>query len=119
MEKIKDYKVMFGGGVGEGYITTSPITDLNKKPVSLAGETLIAGQKTTLQGFFARPIEYVGYIKMKNKMVELVFHFGVENTLFETKYYYESLHKVTETRTFKMFSFMGGRDFNFKNEKWK
>jgi hypothetical protein len=44
---LEDYKVMFGSGVGEGYITTSPITDLNKKPVSLAGEALIAGQKTT------------------------------------------------------------------------
>jgi hypothetical protein len=116
---LEGYKVMFGGGVGEGYITTSPITDLNKKPVSLAGETLIAGQKTTLQGFFARPIEYVGCIKIKNKMIELVFHFGFENTLFETKYYYESLHKVSAIRVFKMYSFSGGRDFNFKNNKWK
>lgn len=119
LKKLKDYKVMFGSGIGEGYITTSPIIDLNKKPVSLAGETLIAGEKTTLQGFYARPIEYVGCIRVKNKMVELVFHFGTKNTLFQTEYYYESVQKVSETRIFKMLSFRGGRDFNFKKNKWK
>lgn len=119
-QNLQDYKVMFGEGVGEGYITTSPITDANKEPVTLAGETLIAGEKTTLQGFFLTPIEYVGCIKKQGKnLVELIFNFASESNIFETKFYYETLYKVDENRTFKMFSYRGGRDFNFINNKWK
>lgn len=116
IKKLEEYKVMFPN-IGTGYLTTSPIKGLVKTPTTLAGETLIVGKKTTLQGYFLKPTEYVGFIQQQNS-IELFFLLGTENSIFETKYYYENLFKINELRTFKMFSNSAGRDFNFIEQKW-
>lgn len=72
MKELKEYGAIFPT-IGTGYVTTSPITGLCKEPITLAGETLIVGKKTTLQGHFPNPIKYVGCIKTQHKSIELIF----------------------------------------------
>jgi len=89
-------------------------SNLSKRPITVCGETIYPGDKTTLNDFFSRPIEYLG--KEDN---EAVFFIGSDENLFNRTYYYEPVLVVKDNRIFKMYSNNGGRDFNYINQKWK
>jgi len=115
---MKEFSVIYSNNLGMGYVVPKSI-DVNcfvdSIPVSIGGETIYPKEETTLLGYFdINPAMYVGMIAN-----EMVFYLGETNDLFETRHYFISLIKVTETRIFSMFSHHAGRDFNLVNNKWK
>jgi hypothetical protein len=109
---------LFSLDQGAGYIHTSREEILKEKrpvDVTVNGEIINPGDKTNLSGHFALQMEYCGLLGEN----EMIFFIGTMNDLFETKYYYQSVHLISDTRIFEMFNTLGGRDFNFINGKWK
>ena len=101
---------------GSGYICdkTDEIMDMIiASSITINEKTINPGQMTSLDDHFSRAIKYIGVHKDDPK--EMIFYLGFEND----KYYYSNIHKLTETRIFEIFGFGHGRDFNFKNNKWK
>lgn len=118
METSTLKSVVFGGGQGSGYIALNDydIKEIAKpQDVIVNFERLIPGNHTTLSGFFNTSVQFIGII---NKS-EMIFLLGSDTDLFETRYYYESVLRCTDKRIFCMYSWSGGRDWNFKNGNWK
>ena len=90
-------------------------SSLSKESITVCGVEIKAGDKTTLNDFFSRQIEYIG---KENKHSAIFFIGSNENILFP-EYYYEPIGIVTENRLFKLFSNNGGRDFNYIKNEWK
>lgn len=88
---------------------------LSMDAITVCGETINPGQRTTLNDFFSRPIEYLG----KEGSGYAVFYIGSQEDLFNHSHFYEPVLIVTDTRLFKIYSNNGGRDFNYINKKWK
>jgi hypothetical protein len=75
------------------------------------------GEETTLNGFFCKPAQFIGFDPDNEKVA--IFFLGSEVGLYASMYYYEDILILNENRIFKMYSARGGRDFNFKSGKWK
>ncbi|MDR2293347.1 MAG: hypothetical protein LBE11_07745 [Prevotellaceae bacterium] len=75
------------------------------------------GEKTTLKGFFSTPVQFVGFHPDNEKRA--LFYLGYEHSLFNHYYYYEDVLILNEDRIFKMYSNRAGRDFNYRNKKWR
>ena len=109
---------VFGNNQGSGYIHKSPevITEEVKPvPMTITGVKINPGEETTLSDHFCRPLKYLGMLDDN----EMIFLMGTTGDLFETNYYYQSVHRIADGRIFEMFSHGSGRDFNFINGKWK
>lgn len=88
---------------------------LYKDPITVCGKTISPGQITTMNGFFCRPIEYLG----KDSDGYAIFFLGKKENFLFLEYYYEPVLIVTDTRLFKIYSNNGGRDFNYIKNEWK
>ena len=110
--------VIFNDKQGAGYICTSPDEmqhHVRLMHITVNGEKLIPGQKTTMSGFFFREVEYVGLIGN----CEMIFFAGSDDSLFDTKYYYQSINRICDDRIFIMYMHGSGRDYYYKGGKWK
>lgn len=117
-------KVYFSKKVGQGFIldeNDNANDFILKKQTTLNGETLIPGSSYKLNDFFIRPVEFAGLfseemqLKLFEKPLHLVFFIGEH----DGKRYYDIYHKISEQRIFKKYNELSGRDFIFKNGKWK
>lgn len=108
--------VYFADAQGSGYITENK-SDVETRldPVDLGGHTIEPGAFTDINGFFARPLEYLGLIDSKN----MVFYIGSDSDLHGTKHYFQFMLWLSPTRFFEAFKPGSGRDFNFVNGVWK
>lgn len=90
--------------------------DQTQQTIRLGNVCLVPELMTDLDGFYKRPLKYAGH-----KGKELYFYIGDDDAdLFKPiRSYYEVLHYLSEIRFFKLYSSKGGRDYNFKNGKWK
>lgn len=103
---------IFGKGAGEMVVIhATEEMEARKETIRIGGVDLVPGTFTTLNGYFTAPIEYVGMVNTNT----MLFYTGMAN---EAKYFY-ARHYLTENRFFSMFSHIAGRDFNFKEGKWK
>jgi hypothetical protein len=119
-DRLDNYYTVYSHKQGCGYILPDDV-DIHdfilSEPVTIAGETIHPEGFTTLNNYLTKPVRYVGLNNMNRS--EMIFYYGMsENDLFPVKYY-GSIHRVTETRIFEMFSFSGGRDHIFINGSWK
>lgn len=73
---------------------------------------------TDLFGFWKCPILYKGILKdqIHNFMV---FYLGNDNDLFDSRFYCDGIFWISETRMFKKYNDLSGRDFNLIDGKWK
>lgn len=112
----EDYEVYLDGTQGLYYKSAGRSWEgkLLRKAIAVAGQIVTPGSKTTLNGFFCRPIEYLGI--EDNGYV--IFYIGSQHDLFAQANYYEPVLVVSDTRLFKMHSENAGRDFNYINQKW-
>lgn len=112
----KDYEQYLDGSQGLYYKSAERLWEgkLLRKSIAVAGQAVVPGNKTTLNGFFCRPIEYLGV----EENGYAIFYIGSQNDLFAQANYYEPVLVVSDTRLFKMYSENAGRDFNFINQKW-
>lgn len=112
----KDYEQYLDGSQGLYYKSAERSWEgkLLNKAIAVAGEIVSPGNKTTLNGFFCRPIEYLGL----EESGYAIFYIGSKQDLFAQENYYEPVLVVSHTRLFKMYSENAGRDFNFINQKW-
>lgn len=118
--------VIYSHNQGEGIILDEEY-ELEVEPhtVTLGGSTIKPGDMTTLDGYFGDdPIEYKGAYDIRpndegNVFASLVFYLGSDSNLFEIKHYYKVLHYLTPERFYVNFAYGSGRDFNWKEGKWK
>ena len=112
----KDYERYLDGSQGLYYKSTERSWEgkLLRKAIVVADEIVAPGNITTLNGFFCRPIAYLGI----EENGYAIFYIGSKNDLFAQANYYEPVLVVSQTRLFKMYSEYAGRDFNFINQKW-
>jgi len=83
-------------------------------PVDIGGEALRVGDKTSLNGFFAREIEYLGQHEGY-----MQFAIGTFQDLLGTIIFANSFKKITETQMLTVYQAGTARDYHFKNGKWK
>lgn len=108
--------ILYSDNMGEGLILNNDVEPPVKSESPIVGdEILIPGTFTSLSGYFAHSLKFCGVMD-KNK---LVFYIGESNDLFNKVKYYQVLHLISQIRLFSMFTYKGGRDFNFVNGKWK
>lgn len=115
---LEDHATLYSDKQGMGYIFDNEIDILQFiNPVSIAvgTETLIPGCMTDLDQYLIKKVKYLGLVNNTG----MIFFYGSTNNLFQNKYYYGLIYRVTQTRIFEMFSHTGGRDHNFINGKWK
>lgn len=112
--------VIFSRSCGQGYVAdcaTDYLTlpDFRAVPVRVAGRIISPGEETNLMGHFSCQFIYLGLVKKQ----EMLFWFGSEADLFVERHFYRSVHLITEIRIFSMYTWQGGRDFHWKEGKWK
>ena len=109
--------VVYSDNQGSGYIVTEKkaLDEIRREGVTINGSKIKPGQHTSIQGYFSRPLEYLGLIGEN----EMLFRIGEQSDLFGTKIYLQSVFRISESRLFEMFSHNSGRDFIFVNGKWK
>jgi hypothetical protein len=109
---------IFSNNQGSGYIHFDPDvikSELKINPVSICHKTINPGDFTDLFGHFCRQLEYLGMFGEN----EMIFRICEITDLFRTSYVYQAGFRIDEDRIFEMFSPGSGRDFLFKNGKWK
>lgn len=82
--------------------------------VTLCGETLFAGQKTTLNDFFNAEVIYLG---MHDSYMQ--FKIGEYHDLFSHEIWANEFKKIDENRIMTIYAHGTARDFIFKNGVWK
>lgn len=113
-------KVFFAGGFGQGFILQDKTKEeslLLKENINILDQVITPGNMTDLAGFFLKKIQFVGFLKEETNC--MCFYLGCEQSLFETKYYYDCYYLITESRIFKKYGEHFGRDYNFIDNKWK
>ena len=111
-------KALYSQHQGSGYICEEK-NDIyqvcSPGTFELLGKTYTPGEMTDLAGFFKEPIEYIG-----NDGKEAIFYMGAgDATLFEQKHYFQWVLIVDHDRIFLIYGHGSGRDYNFRNGKWK
>jgi hypothetical protein len=112
--------VIFSYKEGMGYISDdyNAIDELiDDVAITINNKLILPEQLTDLDAYYSREIKYLGVLKSNPK--EMVFYIGSDKNIFETKFYYSSLVKITENRVFECFTYGSGRDMIFVNGKWK
>jgi hypothetical protein len=115
---LEEFFVYYEGKEGSGYILTDPklmSEKLRKKTVFILGQELKPDTDTDLFGFFKHPLSYLGMLDR----TEMIFFMGTNKDLFETKYYYQSVNLISQTRIFELYGNGFGRDYNYVKGEWK
>jgi len=105
--------VIYNKGQGGGYLESN--TDITKefepKEIEFVFGTIKPGEPTDLGGYFGlkKPV----YCGIKGN--EMLFFLGE----YDTWFFYISIHYINESRIYIQFSYQAGRDFNYKENKWK
>lgn len=109
-------RILYSNHGGEGFILKEgEPKPWRKQKSSVLGIELVPGVHSDLAGYFNRPLEYCGIYDDNG----LVFFIGSVNDLFGSTYYYQVIHRISETRLFSMFTWQAGRDFNWIGGRWK
>lgn len=108
-------KVFFSDNQGMGIINDSKELNLPEKQFQIGNEVIHKGCKTTLFGYFDKPVEYVGVLDKKF----MVFHLGGDENLFGCTHYFKAIMYLSEKRIFVLFKEHSGRDFLLKDGQWK
>jgi hypothetical protein len=117
------------GYISKDYYFVNDVTIKHETPIVLGRQELIPGNSFDLDGFFSRPLLYLGKhvsatanqkgqyeIPLKEKLSdELIFYIGED----DGNHYFQAVFKITDTRFFMLYGKGSGRDYNFKNNKWK
>lgn len=109
--------VIFSNRQGSGYTCANDqeiYSVAQKLPIQVNGQTYNPGDKTTLNGFFCRPLEYIGSVDS-----EAIFCMGNTEDLFNQVWFYQSVYIISDARIFLIYGNGFGRDYNFINNKWK
>lgn len=94
-------EVIFSDKIGQGLILRDGDKPDWKNTTLIVGCcTLVSGEKTTMEGFFRKPITFEG-VRGKD---ELVFHIGKTEDIFGETNYYETIHRISDIRLFKMYT---------------
>src|SRR5690606_4661192 len=103
--------VMFSHKQGEGLIAGPNDNVVFEKESILVGDvTINPGDKTDLLSLFNRKLIYKGKLDKK-----AVFYMGDQNCM----HYYQTLLVVSPTRIYMNYSWIGGRDYNLVEGRWK
>ena len=109
-------KVLYSKSMGEGIICEgNEILGLSLQSPIVADEILVPGTYTSMSGFFAHSLLYMGMLDKTS----LVFYIGDATDSLGHREYYQVVHLLGNKRLFSMYSHQGGRDFNYVNNKWK
>lgn len=90
------------------------ISCISPETVTLGGEVLFAGQKTTLNDFFNSEVVYLGIHERY-----MQFKIGEQHDLFSHEIWTNEFKKIDENRIMTIYSHGTARDFIFKNGVWK
>ena len=82
--------------------------------LEVGNDCLIPGENTTMSGFFNVPVKYVGILKDEQSKF-MCFYLGED----DRQHYYEVVVYINSLRIFKKYTDLSGRDYIFKNNKWK
>lgn len=85
--------------------------------VQLASGDLVPGEMTTVGGYWAAPLKFVGVLR-DNPMV-CVFYVGVHANIFENCILCDTFYRIHHDRIFKKYTDSSGRDHNWINGRWK
>ncbi|WP_019986479.1 hypothetical protein [Rudanella lutea] len=104
---------------GCGYVATDPdeyrtLPGFRPESVQVGDEVLTPGVATDCSGFFCRKLLYLGLIE-ENGMLFLI---GVLNPLFP-ECMYQLVHRIEQNRIYENFGDRHGRDFFYKDGRWK
>lgn len=106
----------YSNNQGEGFTSDElMIYGEDRGEFKVGAEMISIGTKTTLNGFFDFPHEFIVFIDGKG----MGFHCGCETDLFGMTHYYKVIHLLSPTRLFVMYTRKSGRDWNFINGAWK
>ncbi|MFC4262447.1 hypothetical protein ACFOWM_06145 [Ferruginibacter yonginensis] len=114
-------KVIYSSNMGLGIICEDdePLP-VNNTPINVAGEVLNVGTKTTMSGYFKKPLEYCGLLAGEELETNvMVFHIGDVQNLFKKLRYYQCIYWVEQNRLFEKYTESSGRDYKFINGIWK
>lgn len=109
--------VIFSDRQGSGYTCTNDqeINSIAQKlSIQVNSQTINPGEQTTLNGFFCRPLEYIG----RNE-TEAIFCMGNTEDLFNQVWYYQSVYIIADKRIYLIYGPNFGRDYNLINGRWK
>lgn len=109
--------VIFSDRQGSGYICSNSQqikTIAQPLPVTVNGKTYSPGDKTTLENFFCRELEYIGRLDS-----EAIFLMGSKEDLINSVYYYQSVYVISDARIYLTYGPKFGRDYNFIKGEWK
>lgn len=114
------HEAIFSHAEGSGYITDHPDeikSILNNTTVMVMfGDTpLVIGSFTDLDGFYNRPVKFMGVAgKPEDSLLEMIFYIGES----WNKHYYKSVFWVDQNRFYIQYQPNGGRDYNRVNGVW-
>lgn len=93
---------------------TKNIIHIKKEDISLGGNIIKAGSKTTLNNFFNEEVVYLGLYEDW-----MQFQVGEDNNLFEHQIYTNEFKKIDDERILSIYQIGTARDFLFKDGVWK
>ena len=113
--------VIYNDREGCGYIAYDRQeiqNEVSPRAITINNKTISPGDITTVYNYYCRPVKYLG-LKKGEAHCEMLFELGTEADLFGEKIFLACLFKIEENRVFEMFGENFGRDFWYKNNKWK
>lgn len=124
-------EVLYTGNEGHGIIseTRAEVESalcIHLEPIELGDLKISPGVKTDLEGFYNRPLEYVGYLidvkhppseiflDKSKKSYGMVFYMGEDSG----KHYYSVIFRISRDRFYIHYKANGGRDYNRVKGVW-
>lgn len=90
------------------------IKNIKSEDISIGGNILKAGTKTTLNNFFNEEVIYIGTYDGW-----MQFQIGEDDNLFEHQIYTNEFKKISDERMLSIYQIGTARDYLFKNGEWK
>lgn len=107
------------GGMGLILENAENIKDFTtNETIKVAGKTINIGNKTSLNNYFDKSLEYCGLLKNETSKC-MVFYLGDDTDLFSELQYYKCLYLIAERRLVDKFKEGTAKDFNWINNQWK
>lgn len=111
-----------GGYIADSYTEVAKLCQLHAEPIMFGDTELLPICKTDLEGFYNRPVLYMGYkdaggkggIFLPDDALEMVFYIGDD----EGKYFFKSVYWISRDRFYIQYNPKGGSDFNRVNGEW-
>jgi hypothetical protein len=119
-------EALFSDKEGSGYISDSfheiaAICSPHAEPIAFGDTELLPSCETDLEGFYNRPLMYVGHMScndgsifLPDGAIEMVFYAGEH----EGKHYFKSVYWITRDRFYIQYQPSGGRDYNRVKGHW-